>query len=128
MRVWTIAVLLSLMAGTATAQPAVLAPYSPTPLDVVERMLKLARVGPQDVVYDLGCGDGRMVIAAARLFGAAEAQREAIHYVIEPSDLPHYERCVGSTRASLTPETFDSAWADGRALTLDEAVAWALGN
>src|SRR5688572_30826950 len=47
-----------------------LAPYVPTPADVVERMLTLARVGPRDVVYDLGCGDGRIVIAAAQKFGA----------------------------------------------------------
>ena len=47
-----------------------LAPYVATPPDVVERMLTLAKVGPGDVVYDLGCGDGRIVIAAARKFGA----------------------------------------------------------
>jgi ribosomal protein L11 methylase PrmA len=41
-----------------------------TPPEVVERMLRLAGVGPRDVVYDLGCGDGRIVIAAAQLFGA----------------------------------------------------------
>ena len=70
MRVWIAVALLSLMAADATAQPAVLAPYSPTPPDVVERMLKLAGVRPSDVVYDLGCGDGRIVIAAARLFRA----------------------------------------------------------
>ena len=62
--------LLSLFAIQLTAQPAVLAPYSPTPMDVVERMLAFAKVGPRDVVYDLGCGDGRIVIAAARRFGA----------------------------------------------------------
>src|SRR5688500_15312207 len=39
-----------------------LAPFVATPPDVVERMLSLARVGPRDVVYDLGCGDGRIVI------------------------------------------------------------------
>lgn len=44
-----------------------LAPYLATPPDVVDRMLALAKVGPGDVVYDLGCGDGRIVIAAARL-------------------------------------------------------------
>ena len=70
MRVWIGVALLSLMTADATAQSAVLAPYSPTPSDVVERMLKLAGVRPSDVVYDLGCGDGRIVIAAARLFGA----------------------------------------------------------
>jgi SAM-dependent methyltransferase len=47
-----------------------LAPFVATPEDVVERMLGLARVGPDDVVYDLGCGDGRIVIAAAKKFGA----------------------------------------------------------
>ena len=47
-----------------------LAPFVATPLDVVDRMLTLAKVGPGDVVYDLGCGDGRIVIAAAQKFGA----------------------------------------------------------
>jgi SAM-dependent methyltransferase len=70
MRVFFVAGLLSLIAVQATAQPAVLAPYSPTPMDVVARMLKLAAVGPRDVVYDLGCGDGRIIIEAARMFGA----------------------------------------------------------
>jgi SAM-dependent methyltransferase len=45
-----------------------LAPFLPTPAPVVERMLALAGVGREDVVYDLGCGDGRMVIAAARTY------------------------------------------------------------
>ena len=47
-----------------------LAPFVPTPQDVVERMLKLAGVTKRDVVYDLGCGDGRIVIMAAQKFGA----------------------------------------------------------
>jgi SAM-dependent methyltransferase len=47
-----------------------LAPYVPTPADVVERMLELANVGKQDVVYDLGCGDGRIPITAAKKYGA----------------------------------------------------------
>jgi len=44
--------------------------YVPTPEEVVEAMLQLADVGPDDVVYDLGSGDGRIPIAAARRFGA----------------------------------------------------------
>jgi len=47
-----------------------LAPFVPTPRPVVERMLEVAAVGPEDVVYDIGCGDGRMVITAAKKFGA----------------------------------------------------------
>jgi len=45
-------------------------PYVPTPQPVVEAMLELAQVKPTDVVYDLGCGDGRIVIAAAKKYGA----------------------------------------------------------
>jgi SAM-dependent methyltransferase len=44
--------------------------YVPTSPEVVEAMLKLANVTKNDVVYDLGCGDGRIVVAAARAFGA----------------------------------------------------------
>jgi SAM-dependent methyltransferase len=50
--------------------PASLAPYVPTPQDVVDRMLKLAGVTDKDLVYDLGCGDGRIVITAAQKYGA----------------------------------------------------------
>lgn len=63
-------VLALLAAAAPVAQSQSLAPFVPTPLDVVERMLTLAKVGPDDVVYDLGCGDGRIVIAAAQKFGA----------------------------------------------------------
>jgi SAM-dependent methyltransferase len=47
-----------------------LAPYVPTPQDVVERMLALAEVTKDDVVYDLGCGDGRIIVTAAKQYGA----------------------------------------------------------
>ena len=47
-----------------------LAPYIPTPRLVVERMLEAGRVKPGEMVYDLGSGDGRIVIMAAQKFGA----------------------------------------------------------
>jgi SAM-dependent methyltransferase len=59
--------------GQAVLNPharADLGAYEPTEMDLVERILMLAEVGPSDVVYDLGCGDGRIVIAAAKRFGA----------------------------------------------------------
>ena len=51
-------------------EAAQLAPYVPTPQEVVDRMLQLATVGKNDVVYDLGCGDGRIPITAAKAYGA----------------------------------------------------------
>jgi SAM-dependent methyltransferase len=66
-----IVLLASLAPATLGAQQASsLAPYVPTPQDVVTRMLELAGVTGDDVVYDLGCGDGRIVITAAEQFGA----------------------------------------------------------
>jgi len=44
--------------------------FVPTPPPIADAMLKLARVTPQDVVYDLGSGDGRIVILAAQKYGA----------------------------------------------------------
>jgi SAM-dependent methyltransferase len=77
--VW-LAVLVILLAGRAAIvsaqapaierKPETLAPFVPTPEAVVERMLKLADVRPDDTVYDLGCGDGRIVIMAAQKFDA----------------------------------------------------------
>lgn len=57
--------------GPASAQRKVPeVPYVPSPTRVVERMLEVAEVGPGDVVYDLGSGDGRIVITAALRHGA----------------------------------------------------------
>jgi len=44
--------------------------WVPTPDEVVERMLRMAQTGPNDLVYDLGAGDGKIAIAAAKKFGA----------------------------------------------------------
>ena len=66
-----VALLVPLSPVAATAQQTTsLAPYVPTPQDVVHQMLELAGVTKDDVVFDLGCGDGRIVITAAERFGA----------------------------------------------------------
>jgi SAM-dependent methyltransferase len=76
-----------------------IAPFDPTPPAIVERMLALAAVNRGDLLYDLGSGDGRVVIAAAKKFGARgvgfeidaglvklareNAQREGVEHLVE---------------------------------------------
>jgi SAM-dependent methyltransferase len=55
-------------AGTRYRQPDVI--YVPTPRAVIDEMLRIAKVRADDVIYDLGCGDGRIVITAAQEYGA----------------------------------------------------------
>ena len=61
------------------AQEGKIVPYVPTPQAVVDRMLELAQVKKGDVVYDLGSGDGRIVITAAKKYGV-----RAIGFEIDP--------------------------------------------
>ncbi|UCH02913.1 MAG: SAM-dependent methyltransferase [Candidatus Bathyarchaeota archaeon] len=50
-----------------------LAPFVPTPREIVKKMLEIAHVSSDDVVFDLGCGDGRILITAIQDFGAKKA-------------------------------------------------------
>ena len=59
--------------GNAVALPRLDVPYVPTPPDVVDRMLEMAEVQPDDRLIDLGSGDGRIVIAAVRDWGVSDA-------------------------------------------------------
>ena len=68
-----VATLIALAASPASAldkAPVNAGPYVPSPSSVVSDMLKLAEVGPKDFVIDLGSGDGRIVLTAAKVFGA----------------------------------------------------------
>ena len=56
-------------ANAPVREPGQLAPFDPTPQDVVQRMLVLAEIRKSDVIYDLGSGDGRLLIAAAKKYG-----------------------------------------------------------
>lgn len=63
--------------------------FVPTPQDVVERMLEVAKVAKDDVVYDLGCGDGRIVVTAAAKYGC-----KAVGYDTDPECVRLSERNV----------------------------------
>ena len=69
--------MIAAMAAPSAAQQAAPAPlrspdviFVPTPQEVVDAMLKMAKVGPNDVIYDLGSGDGRIPITAAKTYKA----------------------------------------------------------
>jgi SAM-dependent methyltransferase len=68
----TLLVVALALAGPVRAQPARApdVPFEPTPQHIVAQMIELARLRPGEVLYDLGCGDGRIVIAAVREYGA----------------------------------------------------------
>jgi SAM-dependent methyltransferase len=51
-------------------RPSLDVPFVPTPPEVVDKMLEVGAIGKDDTVYDLGCGDGRIVVTAAKRFGA----------------------------------------------------------
>ena len=72
MRIVSLAGLLVMAAALAAQdkKPEIEVPYVPTPTEVVSTMLKMAAVKDGDVVYDLGCGDGRITVAAVKDFKA----------------------------------------------------------
>jgi SAM-dependent methyltransferase len=83
----------ALLGSAAIAQegvaPISLAPYYPTPMAVVEKMLELGELKPGELVYDLGSGDGRVVILAAQKFGA-----RAVGFEIDPPNVKYSRELI----------------------------------
>ncbi len=93
-------------------------PYVPTPPEVVDEMLRLAGVKDGDVLYDLGCGDGRIVIAAAKKFGV-----KAIGIDIDPLRID--ESKENAAQAGLTgkvrfiqQDLFEAEFKDATVITM----------
>lgn len=89
-----------------------------------------------DKLGALGCLSNLAAVAgergqlewAARLFGAAEALREALSAPVSPDERAEYDSKVAIVRAKLDEATFTQAWAQGRAMTLEQAISYALEN
>jgi precorrin-6B methylase 2 len=101
--VWQFVLVLLVSSGCRTI-PGQDVRYEPTPMPVVRALLALADTGPQDVVYDLGSGDGRIPITAAKEFGA---------------------RGVG---IEIDPELVKTAQANARAAGVEDRVTFTLGD
>ena len=93
-------------------------PYVPTPPKVVDAMLKMAHVTPNDVVYDLGCGDGRIVIMAAEKYGAhgvgIDLDPRRIAEANENAKLVH----VTGKVKFVVQDVFDTDFSDATVVTL----------
>lgn len=66
------------------------------------------------------------VCRAAKIWGAAEALNEKMGLVNAPGDRRRTDALIAEARSRISPKTFDAAWAEGRELSLDEAIALAM--
>ena len=94
-------------------------PYVPTPPEVVEAMLKFGNVAPGDIHYDLGCGDGRIVITAVQKFGAARGTGYDIdpERIKEANDNARQAGVTGKTKF-IIGNLFDADFHDATVVTL----------
>ena len=83
-------------------------PYVPTPQVTVDEMLRIANVGPQDFVLDLGSGDGRIVVTAARKFGARGLGVDLDSSLVAEADGNAREAGVESRVRFLEQDLFDT--------------------
>ena len=93
-------------------------PFAPTPQVVVDEMLRLARVGPQDVVYDLGSGDGRIIITAARKFGARGVGVELNEHLIYQSEESARQADVEARVKFLQQDFFKTDFAEATVVAM----------
>jgi ribosomal protein L11 methylase PrmA len=118
--------LLALPAAIARAQQTAAAPlrtpdviFVPTPNEVVQAMLKVAKVGPGDIVYDLGSGDGRIPIAAVKEFGAARATGIDIDpQRIQEAEANRKQSGVGDRVRFLNQDLFQTNISEATVVTL----------
>ncbi len=93
-------------------------PYVPTPKPVVDRMLEMADVDENDVVYDLGSGDGRIVIRAARKYGARGVGIEIDSDLVEEARKNAQEAGVSNLVEFRQGDLFEADISEATAVTL----------
>src|SRR5687767_15794315 len=93
-------------------------PFVPTPQVVVDEMLRLAAVTPRDLVYDLGSGDGRIVITAARKFGARAIGVELDDHLIYQAEESARQANLGERVKFLQQDFFKTDFSEASVVTL----------
>jgi SAM-dependent methyltransferase len=93
-------------------------PYVPTPPEVVEEMLRMAQVTRQDVLYDLGCGDGRIVITAAQKYGTPGTGVDIDPQRILEANLNARQAGVAQRVRFLQQDLFETKFRDATVVTL----------
>jgi len=93
-------------------------PYVPTPWVIVDELLKLADIGPNDIVYDLGSGDGRLVITAAKRFGARGVGVELQGKLVALATKEAERQGVASRVRFVEGDLFEANFKDASVVTL----------
>jgi SAM-dependent methyltransferase len=112
------AMTLILMSGVEAQEEKPEVPYVPTPEEVVMEMLKIANVGKNDVLYDLGCGDGRIVITAAKKFGCRGVGIDIDPQRIRESQSNAIEAGVSDKVKFIQMDLFESKISEATVVTL----------
>lgn len=99
-------------------EPVLDVPYVPTPQNVVDKMLEVGKVGKNDIVYDLGSGDGRIVITAAKRYGA-----RGVGYDLNPERIMEATKNAQAARVTdkvsfKNEDLFKANFADATVVTL----------
>lgn len=116
---------LSLAAAAQTGRPDVngnkgkiAGPYVPTPWPIVDEFLKMADIGKDDVVYDLGSGDGRLVITAAKRYGARGVGIEIQPQLVELANKQANEAGVAGRVSFRAADLFEADYREASVITL----------
>jgi hypothetical protein len=118
LRVWFAACIVLLVCGTTHAEDIDAGPYVPTPQYIVDRMLRMAAVGPNDFVIDLGSGDGRIVITAAKQLGARGMGVDISEKLVDLATVNAHKEGVADKVRFLRQDAFKTDIRQASVLTL----------
>jgi len=111
-------ILVGMILGVSTPARADEVPYIQSSANVVEAMLSIAQVGPQDLVVDLGSGDGRIVIAAAKQYAARGLGIEHDRQLIKESHANALREGVSDKVSFLHQDIFDADFSSATVVTM----------